>query len=516
MYPFDESTRKALQWALPAVLVLLALAVPWLERGGHRRGLARAHLVALGAVCLAGFGLYTNQNWEKRRYFNPYEFFHYYVGAKYAPELGYTRLYDAVVLVDRETGFVHRARDIANLNAHRGGPEYKRLGEVYAEEAAIRAPFTPERWAEFTRDVVFFREQLTPALWEQLQHDKGYNATPLWTLVGGTLANLVPARAGPGLWLLVALDPLLLALGFGCVAWAFGLRAMLFALACYLTHYCTSHAHFRAAFLRTDWLAALLAAMALAKKEKPLAAGVLVAWAALVRVFPVLFACGPLAVLAWAWFVRLPERRAATRFAAGLALGGTIFLGLSLLAGGLEAGLEPWREFGAKIAEHDQRPASDTLGFRHLFLWTLGFEVDQGPAIRARFEERALLWWTLQATVALAVAWVARRRTLEQALGLGFVLVWFLAAPAYYYYALLLVPLVACAARAAEPAGAIGLALVFATSLGARAVHGGPTFEGHFAFKLSALVGVLALWLFAEAWLADRRVAQRAGAAAGR
>lgn len=500
MYPFDEDTRQALLWILPAALVGLALAVPWVERQA-RRALTRAHLALLALVCLLGFGLYTNQNWQRGRYFNPYEFFHYYVGAKYARELGYTRLYDACVLVNRETGFVHRGRDIANLSAHRGGPEYKRLGAVYAEEAAIRAPFTPERWSEFARDVAFFRDQLTPALWEQLLHDKGYNATPLWTLVGSTLAGLVPARAGPALWLLAALDPLLLAAALACVAWAFGARTMLFALALYLTHYCTSHAHFRAAFLRTDWLAALLAAMALLGKQRAFAAGVLVAWAALVRVFPLLFACGPLAVLLWSLLRRDERARPAARFAAGLALGAALLFGLTLLQGGLE----PWREFQAKIIEHDQRPASDTLGARHLFLWTLDFEIDEGPAIRARFEQRKLAWFALQGGVAVLVAWVARRKPLEQALALGFVLVWSLASPAYYYYALLAVPLVALAARAGSWIHAVGLALVFATSLGARAVHGGPMFLEHFAFKLSAIMGVLALYQLASAAWESRR-----------
>ena len=56
-------------------------------------------------------------------------------------------------------------------------------------------------------------------------------------------------------------------------------------------------------------------------------------------------------------------------------------------------------------------------------------------------------------------------------------------------------------------AWAIGLALVFGTSLLARAVHGGPTFEGHFAFKLSLGMGALALFLLVSAAL-ERSPAQ--------
>lgn len=521
MYPFGEATRQLLFYALPGALLVLALAVPWVERRrAQRPGLARAHLVGLGLVTLLGFGLYTNQNWAAGRYFNPYEFFHYYVGSKYAAELGYTRLYDAAALVDREDGRAPLSRDVTNLGAGSADPEYKRLTSVWAEAAAIRAPFTPERWQAFRQDVAFFRDELPPAVWDRLLHDKGYNATPFWTIYGGSLASLVPARHGPGLVALVALDPLLLLLGFACVAWAFGVRAMLFAAALYLTHYCTSHAHFRAAFLRTDWLVALVASLCCLRKRRPFLAGALLASSALVRVFPVLFALGPLAVLAREVLLRrrgragvetppLPPlaRTPAARFVAGAALVGTLLLGLTLLQGGLE----PWRAFLAKIVEHDQRPASDTVGFRQLFLWTLDFGLDQGHEIRARFEAHQLQWWLLQALFALGLAFLAARRPLEEALALGFALVWFLANPAYYYYAFLVVPLLHFAGRAERGPRAAGLALVFATSLGARASHGGLRFEGHFAFKLSCVMGALALALCAVAWLESRRPAEADG-----
>ena len=517
MYPFDEPTRQVLFYALPSALILLALAVPWLERRASR-ALARLHLALLALVCLVGFLLYTNQNWEKRRYFNPYEFFHYYVGSKYARELGYARLYDAAVLVDRETGFAHESRELANLGAHRGGPEFKRLSAVYAEEEAIRAPFSPERWAAFTRDVVFFRDELAPSMWEQLLHDKGYNATPAWTLVGGTLANLVPLESAPGLRALIALDPLLLCVGFACVAWAFGARAMLFVLALYLTHYCTSHAHFRAAFLRTDWLVALVVSVCCLKKEKPFLAGALLAWSALSRVFPLLFALGPLAVLAWSLWKRTPARRAALRFAAGGCLVGVSVFGLTLARGGLDSGLDSaldsWGEFQAKIVEHDERPASDTVGFKKLFLWTIDFRKDQGPEIRALFEERQPAWWACQAAFAAFLAWITRQRALHEALCLSFPLLWFLASPAYYYYAFLVVPLLFFAERLARPRRALGLALIFATSLAARAFHAGPTFGEHFAFKLSIVMGVLAAYVAFFAASSARRgaVLVRAGA----
>jgi hypothetical protein len=488
-YPFDEATRTALAYALPLGLALLALAWPHAAGGAG----ARVHAALLALAALLGFALYTNGNWQNRRYFNPYEFFHYYVGAKYAPELGYTRLYDAATLVDRETGFRHKSGDVANLAAHRGGPEYKPLAAVYAEEREIRAPFTPERWTAFTRDVVFFRGELAPEVWEQLLHDKGYNATPVWTLVGHALAERVPATSRAALRGLVALDVVLLAAASACVAWAFGARAALFAAALYLVHHCTSHAHFRAAFLRTDWLFALVAALCCLKKERAFLGGLLLAWSVLLRVFPLAFALGPLCVVGWTLLARAdPRRRAALRFAGGFALGAAALLGASLaLAGGPEA----WREFGAKILEHDQRPASDTIGFKKLFTWSIGFRRDQGKELRAHFEALAPWWWLCQVLFAAGLAWLVRRRALHEALALAFAFVWCFASPAYYYYAFLLVPLCHFAERAERWSGAVGLALVFLTSPLAKSFQGGATFQGYFAFKLSLVMGVLALYV---------------------
>jgi hypothetical protein len=115
-----------------------------------------------------------------------------------------------------------------------------------------------------------------------------------------------------------------------------------------------------------------------------------------------------------------------------------------------------------------------------------------------------LLWWSGQAAFAALLAWLLRRRTLEEALCLSFPLVWSCASPAYYYYALLAVPLLHFAARPERPSRALGLALVFATSIAARFFHAGPTFGGYFAFKLSIVMGVLALYVLACAALEAR------------
>jgi len=62
------------------------------------RGMLVAVLVLLAALALwnyVGMGAF-----RYGRYLNAYEFYHYYMGSKYAREIGYTNLYNASVVAD--------------------------------------------------------------------------------------------------------------------------------------------------------------------------------------------------------------------------------------------------------------------------------------------------------------------------------------------------------------------------------------------------------------------------------
>jgi hypothetical protein len=61
---------------------------------------------------------------------------------------------------------------------------------VLQASVRVKAAFTPERWKDLTMDVAYLRDVL----------DHSYNPTPLWTLIGGGLANLVPAGGGRGVF----------------------------------------------------------------------------------------------------------------------------------------------------------------------------------------------------------------------------------------------------------------------------------------------------------------------------
>ncbi len=98
--------------------------------------------------------------------------------------------------------------------------------------------------------------------WEEAQTDHGYNATPVWTILGTTLANLAPA-SDTQIDLLSLLDP---AYAFGMVGliwWAFGWRTLAVALCVFATNFPSRFYWTGGAYLRWDWLFYLAGGVAL-------------------------------------------------------------------------------------------------------------------------------------------------------------------------------------------------------------------------------------------------------------
>ena len=76
--------------------------------------------------------------------------FHYFVGAKYLPELGYTGLYESAWVAGREVGAF---ADIAWI---RDLPTYGVRDVRSIDPAAVRARFTEARWQAFKADLLVF------------------------------------------------------------------------------------------------------------------------------------------------------------------------------------------------------------------------------------------------------------------------------------------------------------------------------------------------------------------------
>src|SRR6185503_2041904 len=159
-----------------------------------------------------------------------------------------------------------------------------------------------------------------------------------WMLIAHPLAG-----SGPLTWsrvrLLTALDPLLVIASLGAVAGAFGGWTASMVAVVFGTYFPSRVLWTGGSFLRWDWLAALLAGIALCRSARPLAGGALLGYAALVRVFPG-FALAGVALAAVATLIR--ERRIDRDVRRVLAGAAIVIALLAPLAGAVRRG-DPWR-----------------------------------------------------------------------------------------------------------------------------------------------------------------------------
>lgn len=217
--------------------------------------------------------------------------YHYYVGAKYFREVGYERMYDCAAVVDAENGRLAEVqrRNHTDLRTNLIVPTKE---VVENADQICKQYFTPERWAQYTRDINSIRAMVNEGRWKEIHLDHGYNATPVWTLAGQFFANLRPATTD-GLIHVNLLDPIYIFLTMLMVWWAFGARGFALAGIVLGCNFPNRYYWTGGAFLRHDWLFYLVASVCLLKKDKPVLGGMSFSYAVLLRLFPGLAAIGP-------------------------------------------------------------------------------------------------------------------------------------------------------------------------------------------------------------------------------
>ena len=486
-FPFPLEHFIYFQYGIPAAAILVvALYLVMGRRPWHfLRGLL---LAALCFLCVLSLCYYTNPQWRRGEYFNAYEFFHYYLGAKYADEVGYSNLYNAVVVADTESGFTHKNRTIRDLETSRIVP----IDRVLQKKAHYKALFSEERWKDFVADVPFFRSRVSPSLWGRMLNDKGYNATPVWTMVSGSLANAVSTRNYWGMIGLATLDACLALAALACVWWAFGHRTMLLLIIFLGTHYLLAHATLKAAFLRLDWVMCLVMAACMLKKERYAAAGALSAYAALARVFPAVFAFGIGAKLL---VDLLRTRRINRRYLAYFAAYGVTIAVLVTASVIYAGGLESWKEFTAKVGSHNKDISAWRVGFKYVFLMSYNGSAFWRTSLSQFFADRQVIWWGIQAAVLLVSLFLVRNLEDYEALAYSYVPTYFLVAPTYYYHVMLALPFLFFAPKLERPTRAAGLIMMFATIVVAYKMYlwwnrGFPLF-----FSISCMIGAMVLYI---------------------
>lgn len=375
-------------------------------RSGLLAGLALLTILVWWFPYQKGFGVW----------FHYWDSFHYYIGGKYFPELGYTRIYACTVTADVEAGYGTRAGGATIRNLETNQLESAR--PLIADPDRCKRHFSEARWRAFSNDVAWFRRGLPLDAWLKIRTDHGYNAPPAWGLLGSLLANTAPASVGQ-LRLLTSIDPLLLALMFGAVAWAFGWRAMCIALIFWGTNQPTRWEWVGGSILRYDWLAASVGGLCCLRRGHPAAAGILLAHATCLRIFPVMIP----AAMALAALTRMRRERSwlparnHLRFAASFA--GTVAL-LVAASSWTAGGFQSWVAFAENSRLHVATASTNLVGARAL----LSYRHDERAGVtvdRSRWEPYAA-WKASRAET------FARRLPVYLALGLASVVLVALAA----------------------------------------------------------------------------------------
>jgi hypothetical protein len=389
-----------LRLALVAAGILL---VVWRRRQRAARP-GRAFHALLAAAALAGALAYHAQ--PRLGYLGLWDIYHHHLGAKYAPELGYDKLYGATLAADDEG-----PRLFANIERVRDLPTQRIVGAdaLRAQRAFFTAGFTPERWAAFKRDLGWFQRHVDRGLWPLILTDRGYHPTPTWERIARVWTAWIDLDRPGALFALTLPDELFLLAACLALLRAYGpVTAGLFlvalgAIPLHLTP-------LKGAFLRVDWLAALLASAAAYRAKRHGLAGALLAYATLTRVFPLVFAGGVLARAAFTRFeTRRLDRRDARFFGAFAAAAAALFaLGLPL---------SRWRDFAAVIGRHATVLSVQRSGLEYL----VGLD-------------RPLLYWPSALLLLAGFAFAARRMPRPRLLPAGVALFFTLVSAASYYH----------------------------------------------------------------------------------
>jgi hypothetical protein len=413
--------KLLLAGAMAALLLLKASGAAWLDARRYR--LALSGLAASSVVVYVNFFAFHGAH----VFVHAHDVANYYLGSKYFGELGHAGLYTAILRAEAEGAdrlWTTEGRDLAKN-------EVVTARELLAQSEAVKAAFTPERWAEFRRDVLVFRAALGRDHWPTFLNDHGYNATPLWTLIGGTIASHVRLEDGHGILLLALIDPVLLALAFGAIFLTFGLETLCLALSSFCLIYGAAFDWTGGAFLRYLWFASVVGfACALVKGRRALA-GALLALATVMRVFPFAFLVG---LVARSPRLPRPTRRLVVSFcAAALAL---FFATLAV-----PQGFRAWALFRENMSGHLRSVSPNMVGVTALLAYQTAPEYVDREGMRKIEAHRTRTYHAQLALLLIpALLLLLKVAPLEDELGaaaLGVLPLFFGLNLASYYYALL-------------------------------------------------------------------------------
>lgn len=376
-----------------AALAIAAAACIFYEahRNGQQRPIADKWKKVVGlTLAIAAISLYFNgYRFGYPKYWHRWDQYHYYMGAKYFPELGYKNLYKCAVVAQDELGTVRYQLDrpfnaktgvsrSVNMRGEMRDPDKKirdlpgqnlliNVGDILGSKQECIDKFTPDRWKEYQQDVAFFRIVSGKGYWTDMQKDHGFNPPPVWTVAGKFFSDL---SSGSVMYnqFLASLDIVYLVGMLVALWWGFGWRVFAVGAIFWGTQSSAPFYWTGGAFLRQDWLFFTVLSVACLRKRHFKIAGASLVYAGLLRVFPGLVVIGTL-VPTIAWLVRHKKmHRDHLQMLIGGCMAAAVLLPVSIMMTHHQPGepfYHPYKIFYEHTIEtHDKTPLTNHMGLR--------------------------------------------------------------------------------------------------------------------------------------------------------
>jgi hypothetical protein len=438
--PFAELDRIKLMVAAAAIAALVGRSLGLAGLGERRVYRTTLFLIAAVAwVLYSNFFAFHGMGRE-RVFIHLHDVAHYYLGAKYFPELGYQSLYTALLRAEAEK-YQDHFRSLEARDLETNGLVDIRV--LLARSDSVKARFTPKRWQAFREDAGFFRDAMREQ-WGAVLRDHGFNPPPTWPLLGGPLANLVPAGSRSGILALTLLDPFLLLAMFAAIAWAFGVETMLLASIYFCTIYGASFGWIGGGFFRFLWLASLAISICCLAQGRHATAGSLVGLSTMLRIFPAWFAV-PTAL--WSIKAAIARRELSPRHLRFLLAFAATCAALFAATLTLPAGLEHWQDFRQNMQRHVSNDAWNSIGLNEIVSYTGPTRATTPEGFAREQDWRRTTWRAQIAVVVLFLVLILARRSRwpgdVSASALAIPLLFCTLTLAAYYYAFLILLVVA-------------------------------------------------------------------------
>lgn len=305
----------------------------------------------------------ANRLFEYKKVF-AWNVFHYMLGSKYFDELGYFDFYNGLVLADNEGRRVfQKGKFTRDLRTNKLITIVESI--MQSRRDGIRGRFSDERWQEFKDDLEAILVQRSANHWTAPIKDLGFNPSPAWLIVHRPLLNAVDIQNGRTLQILCALQLPLLSLTFAALWWAFGLRAALLCLLWFVLYFGNQN-RMVGGYFNYDFLIFTVIAFALYHKKHYLAAGPVLAYAAMMRGFPGLLALPVVLSIVIALAKRQRPDRRHLVFVSSLVISCLL---LVALGGTTARGPSAWNDWRKKITVHASHHAAGRarVGLGYLF-----------------------------------------------------------------------------------------------------------------------------------------------------